>query len=66
MAISNQSCKDINDEIINTPMAGMLNLRYVLELVIYSLDDRSFPQHELVGKRHQPVLHVLTNGGDKL
>jgi hypothetical protein len=47
-------------------MTGMLNLRDVLELVIDSFNDGSLSEHELVGNRHQPVLHVLSNGCNNL
>jgi len=44
----------------------MLNLRDVLQLVIYSFDDSPFPQHELVKQRHKLVLHVFSEFGDQL
>ena len=38
-------------------MAGMLYLTDILELIINSLDQRSFPEHNLVILKHQGVLH---------
>ena len=58
--------EEVDDEINNTSMAGMLDLRYVFELVIDSLDDRSFSEHELVSNGYQSIPHVLTNRSDKL
>ena len=41
MAISNQSTQHVHDEINEATMAGVLNLRNVLQLVNYRFDDRS-------------------------
>ena len=40
-------------------MAGMLYLTNVLQLIINSLDQRSFPKHNLVMLKHQGILHTL-------
>ena len=40
-------------------MAGMLYLTDILELIINSLDQRSFPEHNLVMLKHQGILHTL-------
>ena len=38
---------------------GKLYLTDILELIINSLDQRSFPKHNLVMLKHQGILHTL-------
>ena len=40
-------------------MTGMFYLTNVLQLIINSLDQRSFPEHNLVMLKHQGILHTL-------
>jgi hypothetical protein len=47
-------------------MSGVLNLRYVLELIMNGLNDCSLSHHQLVKQRHQPVLHVPLDSGNQL
>ena len=47
-------------------MAGMLYLTDILELVINSLDQGSFPEHNLVMLKHQGVLHTLFQTRDEV
>ena len=47
-------------------MAGMLDLRDVLELVVDRLYDGSLSQQHLVSQGHQAVFHVLFELGDHL
>ena len=47
-------------------MAGMLYLTNVLQLIINSLDQRSFPEHNLVMLKHQGVLHTLFQTRDEV
>ena len=47
-------------------MAGMLNLRNVLELVNHRFDDRSSAQQQLITQPHQTVFHVRFELGDQL
>lgn len=42
MAVSDQARHQIHKEVLNASMTSMLDLRYVLELVIYGLDDERF------------------------
>ena len=47
-------------------MAGMLYLTNVLQLIINSLDQRSFPEHNLVMLKHQGILHTLFQTRDEV
>jgi hypothetical protein len=47
-------------------MPGVLNLRDILELIMNSLNDGSFPHHQLVEQWHESVLHVLPDPGNQL
>ena len=47
-------------------MAGMLYLTDILELIINSLDQRSFPEHNLVMLKHQGILHTLFQTRDEV
>ena len=66
MAISDQASDQIDEGIDRTAMAGMLDLRNVLELVNDTLDDGSFSQQQLVDQANETVLHVLPDPGDQL
>ena len=48
-----------DNEVWKATMAGMLYLTNVLQLIINSLDQRSFPKHNLVMLKHQGILHTL-------
>ncbi len=47
-------------------MAGVLNLRNVLELVIDGFDDGALAQKELIFQVHEAVLHIFAEFGDQL
>lgn len=47
-------------------MAGVLDLRDVLELVDDSFHDGAFAEQQLIDQRHQPVLHVGLEAGNQL
>ena len=47
-------------------MVGMFYLTNVLQLIINSLDQRSFPEHNLVMLKHQGVLHALFQTCDEV
>ena len=47
-------------------MAGVLDLRDVLELVIDGLDNGPFAQQELVAQAQQAIFHVAAQMGDQL
>ena len=66
MCIGNESSYTINQEVGWASMPGVLNLRDVLELIMNSLNDGSFPHHELVEQRHEFILHVPLDSGNQL
>ena len=47
-------------------MTGMFYLTNVLQLIINSLDQRSFPEHNLVMLKHQGILHTLLQTCNKV
>ena len=47
-------------------MTGMFYLTNVLQLIINSLDQRSFPEHNLVMLKHQGILHTLFQTCDEV
>lgn len=53
-----QCRNQVHYEIVDRPVAGMHDLRGVLEHIVDGLDDVSFAQHHFVVERHQPVPHV--------
>ena len=59
MAVGNQACDQIDQEVDGTAMAGMLDLTDVFELISDGLDDGSFAQEEFVGPIEQAVVHLL-------
>lgn len=66
MAIGDQSSHQVDQEVIDTAVTGMSNLRDVLQLVGYRLNKGSLAQHKLVKQSQQTVLHVLAQAGNKL
>ena len=47
-------------------MTGMLDLHDVFQLIVDDFNNRPFAQQQLVGQRHQFVMHVLAELGDQL
>ena len=47
-------------------MTGMFYLTDILELIINSLDQRSFPEHNLVMLKHQGILYTLFQTCDEV
>lgn len=66
MAVGDETCDQIDQEVDRAAMARMLNLRDVFELIGDGLDDGSFAQQELVGPVQQPVVHLFTQLGDEV
>ena len=60
MGVGDKTSQEVDGEVGRTPVAGVLDLRNVLELIGDRLDDEAFAQHEPVGQPHQLVFHVLT------
>ena len=44
----------------------MLNLAYILQLIVYGLDNCSLSEHEFVMDVHERILHVLLDFRDKM
>lgn len=66
MTVGNQTGGQVDQEVREAAMAGMFDLRDVLELVIDGLNDAAFTQQEFVGQNHEVILHVGFDTGDKL
>ncbi len=66
MAVGNQASDQIDEEIIDTAMARMFNLRNILKLVIDGFNDRALARQQFVFEQDQAVLHVFANHGDEL
>ena len=62
MAVSNQA----TDQIDRAAVAGVLDLRNVLELVNDCFYNRPFTEEELVGQGHQAVFHIGFEFSDEL
>ena len=66
MAIGDQASNNVDETVDGATMAGMLNLRYVLELIDYTFNDGSFTQKQFVQYREQAILHVFAEFRDEL
>ena len=66
MAVSDQSAQDVDPTINGRPMAGMLNLRNVFQLVDDAFDNGALAEHQPVIQRHQPLFHVALKLGHQL
>ena len=66
MGIGHQTSQQINNKIIKTTMARVLNLRDVLQLVVDGLNNKAFAQQAFIQQGHQLVLHVAPHTGDEL
>ena len=66
MSVCNESSYGVDQEVNRTSMSGVLNLRYVLELIMNGLNDCSLPHHHLVKQRHEFVFHVPLDPGNQL
>jgi len=65
-AVSGQSGNDIDQEVIDRPVACMLDFADVLELIIDRFDQGPFPEQDFVGLAEVLVFHVLLWFGDEL
>jgi hypothetical protein len=66
MTISNQTGKDINKEVKRATVSGEPNLRDILELINYGLDNGTFSKQDFAGHGHDLVLPVPAKFGDML
>ena len=56
---------EVDGEVERFAVAGMLNLRDMLELVVHRFYDEALAQKNLVLEFYQRVFHVLPDGGDE-
>ncbi len=61
-----QACHQVNRDADDRPVPGVFNLGHILEFIIDGLDQRSFPQEELVRDTHNLPLHVVLKLGNQL
>ncbi len=66
MAVGNEACDQIDQEVDGAPMTGMLNLGDVFELIGDRLNNSAFAQKEPVGPVEQMVVHLFAQLGDEL
>ena len=59
MAVSDEACDQIDQEVDRAAMARVLNLRDVFELISDGLDDGTLAQEELVGPVEQAIVHLF-------
>ena len=56
----------MDEKVVGAAVTRMLDLADILELVVDALDDRTFTQKQLVGKREQPPAHILARFGHEV
>ena len=64
--VGNEASDQIAKQVSETAMAGMLNLRNILELVDDGFDNGALAQKNLVEVGQQFVAHVLFEFGDQV
>ena len=65
-ALRDESSHDMNEKVLHAPMPGMLDVTHILELIVDCLDQRSFPQQNLIHDRHERVFHLFLEFGDQV
>jgi hypothetical protein len=65
VAIRDEACEQVNEEIAGAAVARVLDLRDVLELVEDRLDERPLAKQEPVGELKELSAHVLAQVGDE-
>jgi len=65
MAVGNEAREQVDQEIVRTAMARVLDLADVLELIEDRLDERPLAEEEAIGEGQQEVAHVLAQFGDE-
>ena len=65
-AVRSNSPQNVDDEIVKTPMPGMLHLCDVFQFIVYRLYNSPFPKQQFVRHTHQSPLHVTFEFGNKL
>jgi len=65
MCVRQQCGQDIDHGVDDATVAGVLDLLDVFELIVDVFDNGTFALQELVGQRHQCIVHVLADFGDQ-
>ncbi len=66
MAVSNQAAHQVDQEIGDTAMPRMFDLRDVLEWINDGFDNGPLSQQQFVAQGHRAVFHVAFEFGDQL
>ena len=64
--ISGDSRENVDNEVVERAVPGVLYLRDVLQLVVDGLDDGPLAQQNLVLRTHEHVPHIVAHARDKL
>ena len=65
-SIGNQTRQEIDEEILEAAMAGVFDLRDILELINDALDQGAFAQEKPIYQRQQARLHIALECRDQL
>ena len=57
--VGRQACHQVNHEADDRPVSGVFNLSHILEFIIDGLNQRPFPQEDLVRDGHDLAFHVV-------
>lgn len=66
MGVGDDAGNNIHEAVHDAAMAGMLDLRDILELIVDRFDNESLTQDDSVNEGHEPVLHIFPHCGDEL
>ena len=66
VGVLDQAGHQSDEKVCRAAMAGVLDLRNVLQLIVHRLNQRSLAEHDLIHQRHQAIGHVTPNVGDQL
>ena len=64
--VSSDSRENVDNEVVERAVPGMLNLHDVLQLVVDSLNDGPLAQQNLVLRTHEHVPRIVAHARDKL
>lgn len=65
VAVGNQACEQVDDEVDDAAVAGVLDLTDMLELLDDGLNQVALAQPERIAGQDQPAPHVLAGVGDQ-
>ena len=64
--VSGDSRENVDNEVVERAVPGVLYLRDVLQLVVDGLDDGPLAQQNLVLRTHEHVPHIVAHARDEL